>query len=269
MALQFTSGLQQSYVKLIEDVGTALIHILKDFANTPKFVSLIGKNNRPFIKEFTGDSIAAINRVVVDIGNPLSRTIAGRVQMAEQLLQMNLIKTPQQYFSVMETGRLDMMYEGELDQLMAIKAENERLMEGMPVKATLLDPHRMHIMEHKAVLADPDLRKDNELTKKVMDHISEHIDLLRNTDPDLLALIGEQPLPPPGAQMPPTPTGQSIPQQPTQGSLENSPMSEITGTEQAQSIATAPGEVTGLPKMPRPPAPFQNMPVNPQDMIPS
>ena len=84
MSLQYISGLQQSYVKLIEDTGTAIIQILKDFATTPKVIALVGKNNRPLLKEFTGEQISSINRVVVDVGNPLSRTIAGRVQMAEQ-----------------------------------------------------------------------------------------------------------------------------------------------------------------------------------------
>jgi hypothetical protein len=45
-------------------------------------------------------------------------------------------------------------------------------------------------------------------------------------------------------------------------------MEGVMGPEQAQNIATAPGEVQGLPNMPKPPAPFQNMPVNPKDMIP-
>ena len=45
MSLQFVSGLQQSYVKLIEDTGTALVNILKDFAKTPKVIALVGKNN--------------------------------------------------------------------------------------------------------------------------------------------------------------------------------------------------------------------------------
>lgn len=205
MALQFTSGLQQSYVKLIEDVGTALIHILKDFAHTPKFIALVGKNNKSKIKEFTGESLSAINRVVVDVGNPLSRTIAGRVQMAEQLLQMNLLKTPQQYFSVMETGRIEHAFEDEVDQMLSIRSENERLLEGEHVMSTLLDPHRMHIMEHRSVLSDPDLRKDSALVNNVLDHIQEHINFLRTADPDLLALIGEQPLAPPMQQQPTPP----------------------------------------------------------------
>lgn len=246
MSLQFVSGLQQSYVKLIEDVGTALINILKDFATTPKFVELIGKNNKSFIKEFTGDSISSINRVVVDVGNPLSRTIAGRVQMAEQLLQMNMIKTPQQYFSVIETGRLEDVYQGEVDQLMNIKQENEYLLDGQPVMATLLDPHRMHILEHRCVLADPDLRKDQELVQNTLDHIQQHINYLRTADPDLLALIGEQPLapqPPPG--MMPPPPGPGAPPPP--------PMAPQQGMPQPGDKISGPGQEQGanLPSLPK------------------
>jgi hypothetical protein len=80
MALQFISGLQNNYVKLIEDVGSSLINILKDFAKSPKTVALVGKNNRPLLKEFTGDDIDAISRVIVSVGNPLARTTAGRVK---------------------------------------------------------------------------------------------------------------------------------------------------------------------------------------------
>jgi hypothetical protein len=170
-ALQFMSGLQQSYVKLVEDVGTSLIQILKDYATTPKVVALVGKNNRPFLKEFTGEDITSINRVIVDIGNPLSRTTAGRVQMAEQLLQMGAIKQPEQYFQVMNTGRLDVMYQGEMRQLMLTQSENEELAMGRQIMAAPTDKHRLHINEHSWVLDDPDVRKDKNLVKMVMDHI--------------------------------------------------------------------------------------------------
>lgn len=262
MALQFTSGLQQSYVKMIEDVGTALIHILKDFAHTPKFVALVGKNNKSKIKEFTGDSLSAINRVVVDVGNPLSRTIAGRVQMAEQLLQMNLIKTPQQYFSVMETGRLEHVYEDEIDQILNIRSENESLLEGEEVHATLLDPHRLHIMEHRGVLADPDLRKDRNLVNNTLNHIQEHIDYLRTADPDLLALIGEQPLAPPAMQQGPMggPEGMPLPMPPQQGKAPPAGQSQIpdiqapdSGLAQAGQKVQGPGQERGanIPHLPK------------------
>lgn len=236
MSLQFVSGFQKNYVKFLERVGTSLIEILKDFAQTPKLIALVGKNKQPYLKEFTGDMIKDVKRVVVDVGNPLARTTAGRVQMAEQLAQMQLIKNPQQYFMVIETGRIDTMIEGDLSDLMLIKRENEWLLEGKDVFAALLDKHSIHIMEHQSVINDPELRQNPELLAKVQAHIQEHIDILRTADPDLLSLIGQQPLQNPQApqEVPPmTPPGE----QPVPGPA-GSPadqMSQMTGGVQAQA----------------------------------
>jgi hypothetical protein len=205
MSLQYMSGFQKNYVRFIEQMGTALINILKDFAMTPKMFALVGRNNRPLLKEFTGDMINDINRVVVDVGNPLARTTAGRVQMAEQLLQMGLIKNPQQYFMIMNTGKLDPMYEADMSEILLIKKENEFLLEGKQVTAALLDAHRQHIMEHKATASDPELRLNPELISNLYDHIQQHIDFLRTADADLLQLIGETPLNDPANQGQPLP----------------------------------------------------------------
>lgn len=255
-ALQFISGLQQSYVRLIEEVGTAVIQILKQFANTPKMITLVGKNNRPLLKEFTGDKISEINRVVVDVGNPLSKTIAGRVQMAEQMMQMKIIKNPQQYFQVINTGKLESMYEGETDDLMLIKKENEDLLEGKNPLVSPMDKHSVHIDEHSAVLADPDLRTDPNFIKNVMDHIQDHLNALRSVDPALLQMRGEQPLPPLQPQNNNPPGGQPnppSPQQPPQSSLQNPPAAPMmqpgAGGPKGVNQVTGPGiQNQSLPK---------------------
>jgi len=279
MSLQYISGLQQSYVKLVEDVGTNLINILKDFAATPKTIAVVGKNNRSLLKEFTGEKISAINRVVVDIGNPLSRTVAGRVQMAEQLLQMKLLRTPEQYFQVINTGRLDVAFEGDTNLLLLVRLENETMMEGEKVLVAPLDRHRIHILEHSNVISDPELRKNPELLKLVHDHIMEHIDHLKTMPPEILAIIGEQSLAPPQEQgMPP---GEGAPQsfpsmlpQPSADSLQGSPMASMTAAEQGapslrdQITGEATPQTAKMPNFPKPPQPFKEMPVLASDLAP-
>lgn len=198
MALQFMSGLQQQYVQLIEDVGSGLLNMLKDFAAVPRVAAIVGKNNRTYMKEFSGEDLEGINRVIVDLGNPLARTTAGRVQMAEQMLQMGVIKTPEQYFQVINTGKLEVMTENITSQLLLTKGENEAMVSGEQVPVLPTDNHKLHIEEHSGILADPNLRKDRELTQIVLGHIQEHINALREVEPDLLALLGQQPLGPVG-----------------------------------------------------------------------
>lgn len=269
MSLQFISGLQQNYVKLIEDVGTSLINILKDYAKTPKTVALVGKNNRTLLKQFTGDEIGAINRVIVSVGNPLARTTAGRVQMAEQMLQMGLIKNPKEYFEVINTGSIETLYEGDMNELLLIKKENEFLMEGKPITANLLDAHAIHIMEHRSVVADPELRMDAELTQKVNAHIQEHITYLRTADPDLLMLTGQQPLQnPQQGQMPPPP---AMPPQQGQAGDVSGMMQQPNGMPpNPQDMIRGQGNLGGeeLPGLPAPPAPFNQLPVTAEQMMP-
>ena len=256
MALQFISGLQQSYVKMIEDTGTALIQILKDYANTPKVVALVGKNNKMLLKEFTGENLNSINRVVVDVGNPLSRTIAGRSEMAQQMMQMGIIKDPTQYIQVINTGRLDVMFEGDISQQLLVRQENEWLAEGRNPPVSPFDIHMFHVQEHRSVLDDPDVRSNPEITKGVHDHIQDHIDKLTYTDPRVLQLTGQQPLPPPGSP-PMPPPGQPAPQGqgsagalPPQASPSSNPEAPVPGMPGVSPEASMPG----MPKMPEVPA---------------
>lgn len=213
MALQFISGLQQSYVELIEGVGSGMIKMLQDFAHTPRLVAIAGKKYGSDLKEFSSDDISNISRVIVDIGNPMARTTAGRVQMAQELIQYNDI-TPQQYVNVIKTGSLDEVTEDLVHENFLIRSENEDLLNGLDCQMSILDMHKQHIDGHRSLTFDTELRKDPEFMAKVQDHIMQHIQALRTTDPDLLMLLGQQPLQPPlpppgapspqqGAQMPP------------------------------------------------------------------
>lgn len=193
MAIQFSQSLQQSYVELLEDVGTDTINLLRDFAKTPRIAMIAGKSNRPIMKEFTGDDLDQINRVTVDIGNPLSKTTAGRVNLAETLIQNGMVENADQYLQVISTGRLDPVIEGKQAEMLNIRAENEALAAGQEAIAVVTDNHAMHILEHKVVLASPEARRNPQLVEAVTAHLMEHITFLKTTDPVLLQLMGQQP----------------------------------------------------------------------------
>jgi hypothetical protein len=248
-AIQFSSLLQQSYIRLLEDTGSALIKLLQDFATVPRIAAIVGRNNRTYLKEtYDRTDLEHITRVIVDVGNPLAKTTAGRVEMADKMMQYGKI-TPEQYLTVVSTGRLDPMVEGGQKELLYIKLENELLGMGDPdskVHAIYTDDHLLHIQEHKAVLADPDLRNDPVMVQVVLDHIDEHYNLLQNTDPGKLAATGQQAMP---SMVPPT------------------------GAEGDGALAApAPGgvEVPQItqPNLPSPPAPFDQMPVVAGDVPP-
>ena len=239
MAIQFNSGLQQSYASLLEDLGTGLIQILKAFAKTPRVAAIAGKANKSLMKEFKGDDLNLVNRVTVDFGNPLTKTTAGRIQIAETLLENKLIKTAEQYLMVLETGKLEPLIEGVMAELTLIRDENENLASGdRKVMAIATDDHNQHIREHKIVLASTDARMDPAMVERVLAHLQEHINLLSTVDPNLLAALGQQgiaPAAPPGAPTMNASAGQvldatnPITQEAATVNMPNQPKNPLTG----------------------------------------
>lgn len=209
MAIQFNSGLQKAYARNVEGIGTALVKILAKFPKTKRIVEIAGKANRTYLKEFIPEDLAGISRVTVDLGNPLARTTAGKVQMAEDLLNNKLIETSDQYIQVLTTGNLDPLIEGKQAELMLIASENEMMSEGKKPVVAVTDDHVLHIREHKCVLASPEARNSPEAVKALTDHETEHIRMLEQlsvSNPNLLIALGQQPMPPPALPaLPPAP----------------------------------------------------------------
>lgn len=200
-SVQFLSSLQEAYNAMLEDTGTLLFEYLKKFASTSRRISVIvGKSQRYMLKSFEAKDLEGIERVQVDVGNPLSKTHAGRLKMAEDLLAKGMIKTPDQYIMVLTTGRLEPITESEQTQAMLIKKENEEMQEGRVPDALIFDDHKKHIIEHASVVGDPASRRDPKKMQAVRAHIDQHMALLRDPmNAELLALFGQQPAPNPAA----------------------------------------------------------------------
>jgi len=212
-AIQFTMPLQESYSRFASDIGTATIDIAKVYASVPRNALIAGKSNRSLMKSFTGNDLDGIERVTVDLGNPLTRTTAGKVNLADSLIEKGLIKNSDQYITVLNTGRLDPAIEGTQAQMLLIKAENESLSDGQPQRALLTDDHPKHMLEHQTVLASLDLRQNpnDPVVINTLNHIQEHMDIWKNMDPALFAALHPTsmapPVPPP---MPPDAMGEQL-----------------------------------------------------------
>lgn len=203
-AIKFNSGLQQSYNILLEDVGTSTLRFLKQFAKAPRFFRVVGKNNRSMLDQFSSDDLEGVDRVDVQRASALTATTAGRIELADNLLKNQLIKRPEQYIAVLETGRLDPLIESERSQLLNIKSENEMLQDGTQPIAILTDNHSLHIREHLAVLDDPEARMDESVRNATLAHVAEHKDLWLQCPIEYLAATNQPPppappMPPPGA----------------------------------------------------------------------
>ena len=255
-AIQFVALIQKAYIRFLENVATGTVKDFQLFADEPYIIIITGKDKAQNMKEFTKDDISLISRIQIQVGNPLSGTIAGRVNMVEQMGNLGLIKTPEMYLQVVSTGRIEPATESSGAEMLLIKSENEQLAKGYEVHAILLEDHPAHMKEHMAVLASPSARQEPAVVKATSAHLAEHHKLWREAPPDLLMALGIKPPQPqqqgqpgqPGAAGPMNVAADLNNKQEQQGNI--GPPNTQAGPQQASQ----PGQPPQGSDMPRPPA---------------
>jgi len=276
--IQFSSDLQQSYVQLLENVGSAIIALLRAFGHERRTAAITGITNQQYLREFSKEDLEFVARVSVDLGNPMLRTVAGKVNLADQLGKLGLIENADQFIQVVETGNLNPLIEGKRSELLLIRDENEVMSRGEPVQVMATDNHAQHVLEHKSVLATAEVREplpegvepnetqalNAQIQKVVTDHILEHIQTFKDLDPILLALLGQTPPPPEAPEGGGPPDGQSLPGGIAEGGpdvgggldatapvtaqaagvqLPNNPVNPATGLETSGIVGQEPGDI--------------------------
>jgi hypothetical protein len=220
--VQSASDLIANYRQLQAEVGTAIIYSLRAHASDERLVSTVGQNGKRFLVSFTGEDLAPIDKVAIVTGNPLMGTLSGRLTIAESLIQTGLIKTPEEYLTVLQSGNLDRLTETNEMQLRSAQAENDAILRGEePGTALVVDDHVLHIKKMISILDTPQSRQDPNIAPKALAHIATHVQMLQ--DPmvqQMMIMLGYQlpPVPgaPPGAPPPAGPGGPGGPGAPPQ-----------------------------------------------------
>ena len=265
MAVQFVSSIEASYAEAIEDIVLFIFDALKTHsASIPRVVQLAGKSKRESVQEFYGSQLESIGRVVADMGNPLSRTAAGRAMIADYLRNSGTPTTAEQFMQVINSGNLETATEDITSEMNLIRQENEMLADGNPVSAMRGENHALHIKMHRGVLSNPDV-KFSPVADNVEEHMQQHEQLWGMGDPLLGIAMGDPrfqmgyAIPPPPISGPPGGSPGAQPAAPPGGGHE-SPGAPSGGPSHPPMHAPpkkgpGPGE---LPKVMQPPV--QGMP---------
>lgn len=262
MAVQYNSGLQASYAQLFERLGTHFLDISRKFIKNERLINMVGPQGQAWTREFKGSDLEGVDQIVVETSNALLRTTAGRQQVADTLLQAQMLKSPEQYLSVISTGRLENILDLPNSKLRNVLAENDLMSKGEMPMVSVMDHHFDHIKAHETLLNEPENRKNNELMETVLVHIQEHIDAwqkLTTNNPAMLKIIDlpelPQPAPAPAPAMPEMSGQGPSASQDTMKALVESPASSpaaATNPADLGNVGAGLEGTTGV-KLPKPP----------------
>lgn len=236
-AIEFMKGTSKAYFSCMKNTMEHVLNGTQKFAKIPQDVVMKGKNNMAQVKEYSGEDLKNIHGISITLQNPIMQTLAGRIEVTDKLMQTGLIKTPQDYFTVMDGGDISNLTSNETTETDLVSAENEMLSDGAEVLALWSDNHAYHIRKHKKLLDDPNVRLFSDKIAKIQDHIMEHAELAKTTDPFLYAMAqtgqkpeGAPPPPPGGPQgepgLPPELAGSEGIQNPLGNPAQPSPVAQ-------------------------------------------
>lgn len=223
-AQTYYTQVENAYVNCLQDAASKVIKTMAQFMTNEDLLSIVGLKENHAIMEFKAEELDKIHKIKVLTGNAISKSPAGRLAMAQDMLNSGQI-TPTEYTEVAQTGTLKTDMEDVTAEDALVQSENQMMLQGIETQVLQTDNHLKHILKHRTMLMNPDVRSDQQKQLVILKHITEHQQnwvVLGKENPQLLALITGSPIPPDvpnegvvaGGQAPQNPNGP--PQKPTQ-----------------------------------------------------
>ncbi len=198
-----------------------MLELVRLNADEGVILAIVGKSERPYIKNFTKQDAKGIKQVIIKTANPMLRTTAGRMEIASQAIQNFPGRfTYEQWIELLTTGQVTPAFSEPVASVLRVAWENEQFMSGtvkieerpaidpmtggpkldmmgkpvidritpdVPVIAG--DPPNIHIPEHYAQLCDPEVMRDPAKRDPLLAHLLCHLKEARATDPLLAAAM--------------------------------------------------------------------------------
>ncbi len=222
MAQQSVSGAQAAYSTGFGEMMFGVIKRFRAFATSERIIQISGSSYTGDVAKFKASDLLSIEGIDTEMGPASLRHSTGKKEFADKMLERGAI-TMEQYREVMATGKAEPIVDRPRSQRRLVEEENERMRDGKPVAVNLTDDHRAHIQGHACVGDDSELRigPTDEQGNTIMEqgppdpmtgmptmvpavnpilaardaHIQEHIEALKNMDPDLASALEAEPVP--------------------------------------------------------------------------
>ena len=194
-----------------EGMANLMLDLMRTHGKSAFIAQVVGKSDRPYIKQFQAEDIAGVRKVLVKTRNPMLSNISGRMEVLNAVKQ---IPNPEDRAAAIElllTGNTDKFTDYDHTETQAIDWENESLCDGLPVPVMISDDHKRHYRAHKAAfnknreafLIDENGERAGP-RQALLDHILAHQNAYMAMPP-VLAEWNEMQLPPPYRGMPAPP----------------------------------------------------------------
>jgi hypothetical protein len=139
-----------------------------------------------------GEDVAGISKVKLDLGNPLTRSLAGQVQIGQDLLAQQML-TKEEYLEIINGGGIQKILDPATKRSILVQQENAMLREGRVPLVSPTDLHPYHMQRHAAELDSQQARMNPAVRRAIIEHVNAHKQIwmfYTMNDPGLLEGLG-------------------------------------------------------------------------------
>lgn len=199
-ALEFVNVASQRLYLGLEFLMNKCIEVYKTFASVERLVEISGLSNMSYVRTFKGEDLSALKQIRIQESNPLLSTTAGRLSISDGLLQLMQQQKPelvQKYLMILEGAPVSELYESDISEATAVQMEIDAILEGKEVNPLITDNHPLYINAYKKLLYNPLVRERSNILPVVLSLIEKRLELERQLDPTIKAILRGEPIPPP------------------------------------------------------------------------
>ena len=208
-AIHFQSPLIERYTAAIEDINTTTLLNVAHMGSEEHIAYLAGEQDLNSVRAYKASSLDAIHCVEVERTPALMRTIGGRRDYADSLLERGIIKTPGQYLQALRDGRVDGLENEACDQDLADQVKSILMTgpqvvpskevdpaTGMPfmvvqeLPATMFDNPVTCLAAAKEVMSNVEVRQDPAVVMACTTYAMHVLRVWTKAPPDFLSALG-------------------------------------------------------------------------------
>lgn len=208
IAQEFNNAVEAAVNEHRERVANGMLGMIKRHAKAPFMVQVGGLDERPYMQSYSLDKLAGFDRVVIKTVNPLTKSVAGRLEIYDRLIKIpGAIETPEQAVTLINTGLWKPVTDIATKRLLRIQWENEQIMAGVVPPVLFSDNRNMHgeLLEHLKIADSPEWREammgmdpaaQANANVALQQHIAQHLEVWRAGTPPDAAMALKIPLHP-------------------------------------------------------------------------
>ena len=165
-----------SFLELVEKVGTRTLNVLKDYPSGERITELAGVHEQGSLVHWRKEDLFDSTSMKVNVGPEMTRTQSGRLSILGMLAQFGFQIRPEDAVALLEGAPLEVLTGTTSADIDTALLENEEFLRGIfQHNALPTDNHQYHVKTHAQLLGDPRVRANPQLLEIALSAILDHL----------------------------------------------------------------------------------------------